>query len=220
MTTVLEAKFSKRYPSGSLIKADIVMPADGFGVAVLFGPSGAGKTTVLRCIAGLEKPDTGTIKLGSDVWFAAEQGICLAPQRRDIGFLAQDYALFPHLTVAKNITFGLDGFTRKARIERMTGLLKMLGLVNLENRYPRHLSGGEQQRVALARAVARGRSCCCWTSRCRRWTRRLASSFVASCDAGLRKWRCRPLSSRMTRRKPRHSATHCWNIVAMLERLP
>ena len=81
--------------------------------------------------------------------------MCLPPQRRDVGFLSQDYALFPHLTVAQNIAYGLKGLAQNSRIERLTALLKVLGLANVKDRYPRQLSGGEQQRVALARAVAR-----------------------------------------------------------------
>jgi molybdate transport system ATP-binding protein len=155
MTVVLEAKFTTRFSGGPLIEANLRMAADRFGVTVLFGPSGAGKTTVLRGVAGLEKPDNGRIAVGSDVWFDSAARIFVAPQQRDIGFMAQDYALFPHLTVSQNIGYGLSGESRKALTERTKMLVRMLGLAGLEDRMPRHISGGEQQRVALARAVAR-----------------------------------------------------------------
>jgi molybdate transport system ATP-binding protein len=155
MTAVFEAEFAKRFPNGPLIEARFSFPADRFGVTVLFGPSGAGKTTVLRCVAGLERPDAGHIGLGGHHWYDCQQRICLPPQRRDIGFLSQDHALFPHLTIAENITYGLKGIARAEQYERAVLLLRLLGLAGLEKRYPRQLSRGQQQRVALARAVAR-----------------------------------------------------------------
>jgi molybdate transport system ATP-binding protein len=155
MTAMFEAEFAKRFPDGPLIEANMSFRADDFGVVVLFGPSGSGKTTVLRCLAGLERPDAGRIVLGRVQWFAREQGICLPPQRRDVGFLSQDFALFPHLTALENIAYGLRRLSPKAQAEQTTPLVHMLSLAGLEDRYPRQLSGGEQQRVALARAVVR-----------------------------------------------------------------
>jgi iron(III) transport system ATP-binding protein len=126
----------------------------------LLGPSGCGKTTLLRLIAGFEQPQAGTIAL--DGQQVAGNGVWLAPERRDIGMVFQDYALFPHLTVADNVTFGLVNPAQKrtkrlppAQVkERLQAALKLVGLAGLEQRYPHELSGGQQQRVALARALA------------------------------------------------------------------
>jgi molybdate transport system ATP-binding protein len=139
----------KRFASGFAIDADFRIPAAKSPVTVLFGPSGAGKTTLLRLIAGLERPDDGSILLGDCVWFDAKRGIMLPPQRRRAGFLFQDYALFPHLTAAANIEFA-------ASRERAQQLMQNFGLMELADRLPRQLSGGQQQRVALARALAAG----------------------------------------------------------------
>ncbi|HYV37065.1 MAG TPA: ABC transporter ATP-binding protein, partial [Gemmataceae bacterium] len=153
MTAVLEADFAKRFANGPTIHANLRLAVSGFGVTVLFGPSGVGKTTVLRCLAGLEQPDSGRIRMADQQWYDSVRGICLPPQRRDIGYLAQDYALFPHLTVNGNIAYGLPQVS--ASLQRCAELLDLLSLTGLEERFPRQLSGGQQQRVALARAVAR-----------------------------------------------------------------
>lgn len=127
----------------------------------LLGPSGCGKTTLLRLIAGFEKPQHGTINLdGIDV---AGQGAWFPPEKRGIGMVFQDYALFPHLTVAQNVAFGLRRhrhrlfgfgvFSPTAR-DRISEVLALVGLAGMEPRYPHQLSGGQQQRVALARALA------------------------------------------------------------------
>lgn len=155
MTELLMAEFEKQFQRGPLIRAELWMPIEAFSVTVLFGPSGSGKTTVLRCLAGLERPDRGHIRCGTDTWFDAGQGICLPPQRRNLGYLSQDYALFPHLTVARNIAYGLGGQPGNEQRQRTQELLELLGLASLQGRYPGQLSGGEQQRVALARALAR-----------------------------------------------------------------
>ncbi len=117
----------------------------------LVGPSGAGKSSVLRAIAGLLRPETGRIALGSEVWLDTESRISLPPERRSVGLVFQEYALFPHLTVAENVTFGVR---RRERGRRLAELLRLVGLDGLEARYPHELSGGQQQRVALARALA------------------------------------------------------------------
>lgn len=120
----------------------------------LLGCSGSGKSMTLRCIAGLDRPTSGRIVVGRQVLFDSAAGIDLPPQQRRVGFLFQDYALFPHLTVAGNIALGLWGVDRKSRqntVREMVALVKMEGL---QNRYPHQLSGGQQQRVALARALA------------------------------------------------------------------
>jgi molybdate transport system ATP-binding protein len=155
MTLGLAAAFEKAYRGGPTIRAAVCVP-DGAGlVTVLFGPSGSGKTTVLRCLAGLERPDRGCVRFGGDTWSDAERGTWVPPQRRGVGYLSQDYALFPHLTVAQNVAYGLGDLPRAERNRRVRELTDMLRLCGLEARYPRQLSGGEQQRVALARALAR-----------------------------------------------------------------
>jgi iron(III) transport system ATP-binding protein len=119
-------------------------------VLALLGPSGCGKTTTLRLVAGFERPDAGTIRLdGAPV---AGDGVFVAPERRRVGVVFQDYALFPHLTVAQNVGYGVRD--RDARIRRVGEMLDLVGLATAANRLPHELSGGQQQRVALARALA------------------------------------------------------------------
>jgi iron(III) transport system ATP-binding protein len=118
-------------------------------VVALLGPSGCGKTTLLRLIAGFERPDAGTVTVAGRL--AAGPGTWVAPEARRVGMVFQDYALFPHLTVAANVGFGLP---RRERAVRVPELLEIVGLTGLELRYPHELSGGQQQRVALARALA------------------------------------------------------------------
>lgn len=117
---------------------------------VILGPSGCGKTTTLRIIAGLEQPDRGTIS------FNEKEVTHLSPENRKIGYVFQSIALFPHLSVDKNINFGLEtqNFPRNQIRERTQELIELVGLQGLEKRYPRELSGGQQQRVAIARALA------------------------------------------------------------------
>lgn len=153
--TRLIAKFTKRFLAGATVEVDLDLPIDGHHVTVLFGPSGCGKTTILRCLAGLTAPDEGLIQFGDLCWFDSHRKRNRSPQDRDIGFLFQDYALFPHLTVADNIGYGLSGLEPTDRRSRMAEMLSLLQLSDLEQRYPHQLSGGQQQRVALARALAR-----------------------------------------------------------------
>jgi molybdenum ABC transporter ATP-binding protein len=149
----LTAEFEKHFPAGPVIKAELRGPADACSLTVLFGPSGSGKSTTLRCLAGLDRPDRGTIRFGDEIWFDSARGIFLPPQRRRIGYLFQDYALFPHLSVAQNIGYGLSKIAVPERRQRIEEITTLLGLAGLEERYPRQLSGGQQQRVALARAL-------------------------------------------------------------------
>jgi iron(III) transport system ATP-binding protein len=121
-------------------------------IACLLGASGCGKTTVLRCIAGFEPVLGGTVALDQVVMSA--QGFTVAPEKRRIGVVFQDYALFPHLTVAGNIAFGLREAPAAEREARVAELLDMIGLADRGRKYPQELSGGQQQRVALARALA------------------------------------------------------------------
>jgi molybdate transport system ATP-binding protein len=122
----------------------------GAETVALVGPSGAGKTTVLRAIAGLARPERGHISLDGRAWFDAEAGVSLAPEERSVGLVFQDYALFPHLTVRKNVAFGAR--SDPARVDE---LLERLQISHLAGERPGTLSGGECQRVALARALAR-----------------------------------------------------------------
>lgn len=117
----------------------------------LLGPSGCGKTTILRLIAGLERPDKGSISIGDRVVAGAQW---VQPEKRRIGLVFQDYALFPHMTVFKNIAFGLTGCSKNELKQKVMELLDMVGLTEMANRYPHELSGGQQQRVALVRALA------------------------------------------------------------------
>ncbi|MDZ4814960.1 MAG: ABC transporter ATP-binding protein [Verrucomicrobiota bacterium] len=155
MADTLTASFTKRYSGGAVIRGELNQPALSHSVTVLFGPSGCGKTTVLRCLAGLERPEEGAIRFGKETWFDATQKVCLAPQQRGIGFVFQDYSLFPHLSVADNIGFGLRDVAQEERRKRVSTIIERFELTGLEARRPRQLSGGQQQRVALARAVVR-----------------------------------------------------------------
>ena len=121
-------------------------------IGCLLGPSGCGKTTVLRCIAGFEPIRSGEIRLNGTL--VSRLGMMVPPERRSIGMVFQDYALFPHLTVAQNIAFGLFGIERGERDLRVAHYLEATGLSGLEEKYPHELSGGQQQRVALARAIS------------------------------------------------------------------
>ena len=123
------------------------------GITVLFGPSGSGKTTILRSIAGIVEPDEGRIELGEQVYFDSAKGINVPIQRRRIGFVFQEYLVFPHLTAVQNVAYAIRSATLKGRHDRALELLDMLGIAYASDRRPHHLSGGEQQRVALARAL-------------------------------------------------------------------
>lgn len=121
-------------------------------IGVLIGPSGCGKTTLLRAVAGLEPVASGRIQLAGE--WVSQAGQSVAPERRRMGMVFQDYALFPHLDVARNVAFGLGQTPKAQRAERVAEVLALVGLNGSERRYPHELSGGQQQRVALARALA------------------------------------------------------------------
>jgi molybdate transport system ATP-binding protein len=120
----------------------------GSETVALVGPSGAGKSSVLRAVAGLLRPERGRVALGGRAWFDAERGIDLPPERRSVGLVFQEYALFPHMTVRRNVAFGGR--------ERVDELLERFRISHLADASPDAISGGERQRVALARALARG----------------------------------------------------------------
>lgn len=113
------------------------------------GASGSGKTTLLRCLAGLYRPDSGCIGIGGETWFSSDDSVCLPPQRRSVGFVFQDYALFPNMTVMRNIQYATGDLARTEE------LLELMQLGDIARHFPRELSGGQKQRTALARALGR-----------------------------------------------------------------
>ena len=150
MTIDMTKTFSGRAP----IRARLCYEVEASTVLILFGPSGSGKTTVLRSVAGLEWPEEGRIQFLSRTWLDTKSGIRVSPQDRQIGYMPQDYALFPTYSVAGNIAYGLGGFSSPERDKRVAEVVELFQLQGLEAAKPRELSGGQQQRVALARAVA------------------------------------------------------------------
>jgi iron(III) transport system ATP-binding protein len=153
MTQLAVAGLGKRFGAHQVLSGlDLDVPAGS--LTAILGPSGSGKTTLLRVLAGFEHADTGTVRIGSAV--ADGPGVFLPPERRRIGYVPQEGSLFPHLTVAANVAFGLSRrkWARDRRARRCAELLESVGLGGLDRRYPHQLSGGQQQRVALARALA------------------------------------------------------------------
>jgi ABC-type uncharacterized transport system YnjBCD ATPase subunit len=190
-------------------------------ICCLLGPSGCGKTTVLRCVGGFERIDAGEIRI--DGALVGSRQLHVPPEQRRIGMVFQDYALFPHLDVERNVGFGLRGGGGDA--ERVRQLLDTVGLASAARRYPHELSGGQQQRVALARALAprprqqqqpgsrgqragqRDPGCCCWTSRSPTSTWSCVSSWRRRCAPFSRRSARRRCSSRMTSTRPLPSPT-------------
>ena len=154
MADALILHFRKTFPKGALIDADLEVELNPPTVTVLFGPSGSGKTTILRALAGLERSTDAFIHFGREVWVDHKNGEFIPPQRRRIGFLFQDYALFSHLTVTGNIRYGLRGLSAREQQLRIDQLLERFQIQDLAARYPDQLSGGQKQRVALARTLA------------------------------------------------------------------
>ena len=154
MNHVLHACFGKSFTGGPAIQCDLRKPTRASNVTVLFGPSGCGKTTTLRCLAGLDRPTSGRIQFDETTWYYASRRKMLSPKARGVGFLFQDYALFPHLNVFQNIAFGLRPNTRAEIQSRVEEMLRLLRIEGLGDRLPSQLSGGQQQRVALARTLA------------------------------------------------------------------
>lgn len=140
---MLSVHFSKQLPHFT-VQANFEI---GNEIVILFGPSGSGKTTILNCIAGLDHPDKGNIVLNQQTFFKTGNKPTPA-QKRNIGYLFQDYALFPHMTVKKNIAYGMKN---QSLVDQ---LVQVIGIERLLDKYPRQISGGEKQRVALARALA------------------------------------------------------------------
>jgi molybdate transport system ATP-binding protein len=152
MAAEIAVEISKRFGETFHLDVAFQLPLEPPSVLILFGPSGAGKSTVLRCLAGLDWPDEGVIRFGPEIWFDFSQRI--APQDRQVGYMFQDYALFPIYSVGRNIGYGLGPLRGRERAQRVGEAVRLLGLEGLEQQRPSELSGGQQQRVALARAIA------------------------------------------------------------------
>ncbi len=153
MTQLAVAGLDKRFGAHQVLTGlNLDVPAGS--LTAILGPSGSGKTTLLRVLAGFEHADAGTVRIGPAI--ADGPGVFLPPERRRIGYVPQEGSLFPHLTVAANVAFGLNRrkWGREKRARRGADLLEAVGLGGLDRRYPHQLSGGQQQRVALARALA------------------------------------------------------------------
>jgi molybdate transport system ATP-binding protein len=148
---MLQATIHKKLPG---ITIDVSFEFNR-GILVLFGPSGSGKTTVLNCIAGLQQPDEGLISLDGRVFYSSAEKTAIPARNRRIGYVFQDYALFPHMTVKDNVMYGIPNRCKKGKGYRIGALdvLEMLKITHLQDRYPAQLSGGEKQRTALARAL-------------------------------------------------------------------
>lgn len=154
MAAEMTVDIAKAFTGGFVVGARFTAVLGPSTVMILFGPSGSGKTTILRCLAGLERPERGCIRFISRTWFDAEQTTDVPPQERGIGYMPQDYSLFPTYSVAGNIGFGLGDLGIDERHRRIAEVVTLLQLQGLEQLTPRQLSGGQQQRVALARAIA------------------------------------------------------------------
>ncbi len=147
----LFVQIEKSFPGGFHLAVEFAAEDEILG---LLGPSGCGKSMTLRCIAGIEKPDSGKIVLNGVTLYDSTANICLTPQKRRTGYMFQNYALFPNFTVAENIAAGLQEKTKEEKARLVKEQLESLHLNGLADRYPKQLSGGQQQRVALARILA------------------------------------------------------------------
>ena len=151
---MLDARIRKRLgKNGNSHVIDVHIKA-GDGITVLFGPSGAGKTSILRAVAGIMVPDEGRITLGGTVFFDSAAGVNMPMRWREVGYVFQNHLLFPHMTAEQNALYGARGDAQKTAHERVSDLFNMMGILKTAARRPHELSGGEQQRVALARALA------------------------------------------------------------------
>jgi iron(III) transport system ATP-binding protein len=153
MAVIEVRNISKRFDETQAVRSCNLQVAAA-EILTLLGPSGSGKTTLLRLIAGFERPDSGRIVINDRIVVDTAVSAWIAPEERGVGMVFQDYALFPHLTVAQNVRFGLRGGSKSDRERRVEELLRLTELFSCRDRYPHELSGGQQQRVALARALA------------------------------------------------------------------
>jgi molybdate transport system ATP-binding protein len=152
---MIEARIRKRYPAGpesSAFDLDVEFEAAD-GVTVLFGASGAGKTLTLDCIAGFSRPDSGRILLHDRIVFDRDAGVSLRPQDRECGYVFQNYALFPHMTLRQNLEFAAERLPRLERHRRVNEMLERFRVADFAGRYPREVSGGQKQRCSIARAL-------------------------------------------------------------------
>lgn len=147
---MIDVRLQLKY-SGFALDVDLHLP--GRGVTALYGHSGSGKTTCLRCIAGLERADDGFIQINDEVWQDSRNGLFVPPHKRALGYVFQEASLFPHLSVRANLEFGLKRIPRQQRHVDMAQATELLGIGHLLDRHPQHLSGGERQRIGIARAL-------------------------------------------------------------------
>ena len=147
---MIDVRLQLRY-SGFALEVDLHLP--GRGVTALYGHSGSGKTTCLRCIAGLERARDGFVQINDEVWQDSRSGLFVPPHKRALGYVFQEASLFPHLSVRANLEFGLKRIPRPQRRVDMTQATELLGIGHLLDRHPQHLSGGERQRIGIARAL-------------------------------------------------------------------
>lgn len=147
---MIHARLKLNY-SGFSLDVDLQLP--GRGVTALYGHSGSGKTTCLRCIAGLERAKQGFIQVNDEVWEDSDKGIFVPPHKRALGYVFQEASLFPHLSVRGNLEFGLKRIPRQQRRVDMAHATELLGIGHLLDRDPQNLSGGERQRIGIARAL-------------------------------------------------------------------
>lgn len=147
---MIQMRLKLGYP-GFALDVDLQLP--GRGVTALYGHSGSGKTTCLRCIAGLERADRGFIQVNDEVWQDSDIKVFVAPHKRALGYVFQEASLFPHLSVLANLEFGLKRIPKPQRRVDMAHATELLGISHLLDRHPQHLSGGERQRVGMARAL-------------------------------------------------------------------
>ena len=150
MSNDIQVRLQVTYPAFT-VDVDLLLP--GRGVTALYGHSGSGKTTCLRCIAGLEKPRQGFIRINDEVWQDSSKGLFLAPHKRALGYVFQEASLFPHLSVRGNLEFGLRRIPANQRHVDLQHAAALLGIEHLLERRPDNLSGGERQRVGIARAL-------------------------------------------------------------------
>jgi molybdate transport system ATP-binding protein len=147
---MIEARLKIAY-SGFSLDVDLHLP--GRGVSALYGHSGSGKTTCLRCIAGLERAEQGFVQINDEIWQDSDNGIFVPPHKRALGYVFQEASLFPHLSVLANLQFGLKRIAKSQRRVDLAQATELLGIGHLLERHPQHLSGGERQRVGIARAL-------------------------------------------------------------------
>ena len=147
---MIGVRLKLNYP-GFALEVDLKLP--GRGVTALYGHSGSGKTTCLRCIAGLERAEDGFVQINDQVWQDSRNGLFVAPHKRALGYVFQEASLFPHLSVRANLEFGFKRIARQQRRVDLAHATELLGIAHLLDRHPQHLSGGERQRIGIARAL-------------------------------------------------------------------